>query len=168
MRQIVFLIRPDAIETVIVVYVSTNKITVLSARKYLWWISLKINLPYISSSRRPNVTKNCCIKCKNAFLFIVLQRHRVIQLMLCYVGDFDHAQEYLRYDYALITLTNVIVIMFEAQSVTDFLQSANRDGWKEGKLRSKHGKAAWARSRDLYVCSGSCYITGDERGKKQR
>ena len=128
----------------------------------------KINLPYISSSRRPNVTKNCCIKGKNAFLFIVLQRHRVILLMLCYVGDFDHAQEYLRYDYALITLTNVIVIMFEAQSVTDFMQSANRDGWKEGKLKSKHGKAAWARSRDLYVCSGSCYITGDERGKKQR
>ena len=62
--------------------------------------------------------------------------------MLCYVGDFDQAQEYLRYDYALITLTNVIVIMFEAQSVTDFLQSANRDGWKEGKLRSKHGRAA--------------------------
>ena len=50
--------------------------------------------------------------------------------MLCYVGDFDLAQEYLRYDYALITLTNVIVIMFEAQSVIDFLQSANRDGWK--------------------------------------
>ena len=79
-----------AIETVIAVSASTNKITIVSARKNLGWISVKSNLPYISRSRRPNETKNCGIKRENAFLFIVLQCHNVIPLTLNYVDVFDH------------------------------------------------------------------------------
>ena len=151
--QLVFLfkVRPEAIETLIAVSAQTNKITIVSARKYLGWASVKIYFKFSTP------------KCNQELLYQVWKCFFVYRALVpscdtAYVQSSGwnrsrvrvqpQCKRNLQSDYGLITLTHVILITFLAQSFMDSWQSAKRDAGTEGKLRrwtrqSSSGKIMW-------------------------